>query len=187
VSTFPEQLNINAELIRNFKLRCTYIKLTLINIPRLQYYMLDVIPSNTLVALFHSVLYKVCTCTISYDVHFRILQSNCSWLQFSKGNISNYNSWRCHVALHSTNVARLMHIRYYSTLKDPTLRVSVAATPTPSHCRHVCTIDSPELRSTKRCLVTSSLYKIQTNVSPPITEEDTRKLRHNAKKSEFPC
>ena len=121
--------------------------------------MLDIIPSNTLLTLFHSVSYKSFMFTISHGTHFRILQSTGSWLRFSKGNI-NYNSCRCHVALHSTNVACLMHIRYYSTFKDPTLRVSAAA-PTQSHCRRVCIIDSLELRSTKRYLVTSSRYKIQ--------------------------
>lgn len=121
--------------------------------------MLDIIPSNTLLTLFHPILYKSFMFTISQSIHFRILQSTGSWLPFSKGNI-NYNSCRCHVALHSTNVACLMHIRYYSTFKDPTLRVSATA-PTQSHSRRVCIIDSLELRSTKRYLVTSSLYKIQ--------------------------
>ena len=122
--------------------------------------MLDIIPSNTLLTLFHSILYKSFMFTISHCIHFRTLQSTGSWLPFSKGNI-NYNSCRCHVALHSTNVACLMHIRYYSTVTDPTLRVAAAAAPTQSHCRRVCIIDNLELRSTKRYLVTSSLYKIQ--------------------------
>jgi hypothetical protein len=153
------------ECIKNFKLRSTYISdlipcIISTNKDSLTTVLHD--RHNTFQPFAHIIplnFIQSFMFTISHGIHFRIHQSTGSWLRFSKGNI-NYNSCRCHVALLSTNVACLMHIRYYSTFKDPTLQVSAAA-PNQSRSRRVCIIDSLELRSTKRYLVTSSRYKIQ--------------------------